>query len=78
MQLWEARPTTAAEGYDRGTFACVGSDGRLYDVSARITPEGELLLTLPGGRRLRRLMRGTYFTRDYQRLRLDCDHPDAP
>jgi len=63
--------------YDRGTFACVGSDDRLHNVKATVRADGKLLLTLDDGRLLRRVMRGSYFSPE-DRLRLHCDHPDAP
>ena len=63
---------------NRGTFACVGSDDKVHNITAAIEPDGELRLTLDDGRRVTRLYKGRYFARGEPGLSLRCDHPDAP
>jgi hypothetical protein len=71
--------TTIWGAYERGTFACVGSDNELHSVVARVDARGELTLNLDGGETVYRIVKGRYVVvLNGKKVRLDCDHPDAP
>jgi hypothetical protein len=66
------------EGYYRGSFACVGSDDRIYTIEAKVSYSGAVMLKLDDGRLVRRILKGRYATCERTPLLLQCDHPDAP
>jgi hypothetical protein len=66
-------------GYERGAFACVGSDDRIHSVLAWVTGNGRLVLTTDGGQVVKHVVKGRYVGMiDGRQVRLRCDHPDAP
>jgi len=75
----EEQPRTKRQSlFYRGSFACVGNDGQIHTVEARIDRRCSLMLYLDDGRRVLRIGRGRYQTAEPPPLSLICDHPDAP
>jgi len=65
--------------YERGIFACVGSDNALHSVVARVDARGELTLNLDDGVTVYRIVKGRYVAViNGKKVQLHCDHPDAP